>query len=75
MIAKLDLVHGAYYSGHCRNATVARWNAERQVFLHWRTKFGQAFVEEIKHPDDEQRYDVFEPEAMIAAPDQEIPLD
>lgn len=75
MIAKADLVHGAYYSGRCRNATVARWNADRQVFVHWRTKFGQVFTEEIKHPDDEQRYDVFEAEAVIAVPEKEIPFD
>ena len=51
-IAKSDLIHGAYYSGRCRNASVARWNSTRQCFVHWRSKFGTNFLEDIKHPDD-----------------------
>lgn len=73
-IAKQDLVHGAYYEGRCRNATVARWNAERECFVHWRTKFGQRFIEEIRHPEDDQHYDVFVVERVLDNPDQEIPF-
>lgn len=61
MIPKAELVHGDYYSGHCRNATLARWDARRQQFRHWRTKFGQQFMEYIKHPEDEAHFDVFVP--------------
>jgi hypothetical protein len=61
IIARADLVDGAYYEGRCRNATVARWNAERGVFIHWRTKFANVFLEAIKHPEDEQHFDVFVP--------------
>lgn len=74
MIAKADLIHGAYYTGHCRNATVARWNADAQHFTHWRTKFGMTFTETIKHPDDEKNYDVFIPERIIDTPEIEIPF-
>lgn len=72
-IAKKDLVHGQYYKGRCRNANIARWNAERGVFVHWRTKFGETFLEEIRHPEDEKHYDVFVVEALCD-PVQEIPL-
>ena len=72
---KSDLVHGEYYSGQCRNATVARWNAEHQCFIHWRTKFGFTFLETIKHPDDDQVYDVFLVEKRIDPPEKEIPLE
>ena len=66
-IAKQDLVHGEYYTGRCRNATVARWNAETQLFYHWRHKFGIKFVDEIKCPEDEPEYDVFVTHAVADA--------
>lgn len=74
MIEKKDLVHGAYYEGHCRNADVARWNADIQKFKYRRFKFGGWFIEEICHPDDDQHYDVFVPEKECFPPEQSIPL-
>ncbi len=73
-IAKADLVHGEYYRGRCRNASIARWNAERQRFVHWRTKWSDTFTEEICHPDDEEYFDVFVVEAPCE-PEKEIPFD
>ena len=73
-IAKADLEHGAYYTGRCRNASEARWNAERECFVHWRTKFGSTFTEEIKHPEDDKHFDVFVVESKIENPTKEIPL-
>lgn len=73
-IARADLKHGAYYGGRCRNASVARWDANIQAFRHFRTKFGETFVEEIKHPEDDQHFDVFVVECEIQAPEREIPL-
>jgi hypothetical protein len=58
-LPKSELVDGYYYSGHCRNASVARWSDKHQSFFHWREKFGSKFIEEIKHEDDEQKFDVF----------------
>lgn len=63
-IPKKDLIHGAYYKGTCRNATVARWNAEKEVFVHWRNKFGW-FLETICHPEDEDYFDVFVVDTQI----------
>jgi hypothetical protein len=60
-IPKKMLTHGEYYAGTCRNACIARWNADEQCFWHWRTKFGNTFLEKIKHPEDEPKYDVFFP--------------
>lgn len=74
MIAKADLKHGAYYEGRCRNATLARWDGVQGVFLHWRSKFGERFIEEIDHPEDARGFDVFTPKAEVAEPDDRIPL-
>lgn len=73
-IKKEDLEHGAYYKGECRNATEARWNGEKQCFVHWRQKFTMIFLEEIKCPEDEKYYDVFVTENKLETPTKEIPL-
>ena len=72
-IAKKDLQHGVYYKGTCRNTEVARWNADKQVFVHWRTKWGTRFLETIKHPEDDAVYDVFVVECECN-PLEEIPF-
>ena len=59
LLPKAALVHGRYYIGRCRNASVARWNASQHCFYHWREKFGRIYIEKIKHPDDEETFDVF----------------
>ena len=73
-IDKKDLVDGAYYKGQCRNASIARWDGSKERFVHWRTKFGHTFLEEICHPEDDQIYDVFVVEHMIETPEKEIPI-
>jgi hypothetical protein len=74
-IPKSDLVHGAYYYGSCRNASIARWNADKQRFFYWRTKFNSSFVEEICHPEDDKVFDVFVVEKEIDPPIKKIPFD
>lgn len=69
-IAKKDLIHEAYYTGTCRNANVARWNGFNNKFYHHRTKFGHTYVETIKHPDDDDKYDVFFPFALANEHDE-----
>lgn len=56
-IRKENLCKGEYYYGHCRNATVARWDGER--FWYWRTKFGSTFLESIRVPEDDDHFDLF----------------
>ena len=73
-IPKANLEHGAYYAGHCRNATIARWNADKNVFVHWRTKFGSTFTEEIHHIDDDNVYDIFVATKKLDKVDKEIPF-
>lgn len=75
VIPKSQLVHGVYYKGRCRNADEARWNGEKQLFYHWRTKFGFKFVETINCPEDEQHFDVFVAEELLDKPTEEIPFD
>lgn len=73
-LKKAELEHGAYYRGICRNAEIARWNAEEQQFYHWRTKFGNTYIETIKHYEDEDHFDVFNAFEKIDTPEKEIPL-
>jgi hypothetical protein len=74
-VAKKDLVHGAYYTGRCRNASEARWNADKQVFVYWRTKFSSTFLEEINHPEDDKMFDVFVVKEIVEVPTKEIPFE
>ena len=61
MLPKSDLVDGRIYSGHCRNAGQARWDAARERFVYRRTKFGHSYDEDIVHPEDDEGFDVFVP--------------
>lgn len=73
-IPKSHLIHGAYYEGTCRNASVARWNEIEQCFYHWRYKFGFKFVESIKAPEDDDTFDVFYATSLIE-PKEEVPFE
>ena len=75
ILPKSELVDGAYYVGRCRNATIARWSAAHDSFFHWRIKFEQIFVEDIKHPVDENYFDVFRVLRVLTDPKFEIPFD
>lgn len=73
MIPRASLMKGAYYVGRCRNASVARWDGEK--FHHWRMKWGNTFIETIKHPEDEEVFDCFIPVARADGHEiKEIPL-
>ena len=74
-ILKNELKNGAYYKGICRNASVARWNAETGKFVHHRAKFGHTFLEEICHPEDDMKYDVFYPEREMHIDEVENPIE
>jgi len=64
-IHKHVLMHGEYYFGNCRNATVARWNEHEQCFYYWETKLGTTFLETIKHRSDDTIFDVFDAYILI----------
>lgn len=74
-IPKDQLKKGDYYIGISRNARVARWDGEK--FLHWRNKWGNNFIETIKHREDDQIFDVFDAWARVDNIHQirEIPLE
>jgi hypothetical protein len=61
LIRKSNLKDGKSYKGSCRNATVAVWHAEKNCFTYQRTKWGNTFPEDIKHPEDDDGYDLFLP--------------
>ena len=74
LVEKKDLVHGEYYFGDCRNADTARWDANRNKFYYWRNKFGQRFVEDINHFEDDNGFDLFYPEHVVDYGVNKIPL-
>lgn len=77
-LPKKELHHGKYYKGQCRNARIARWNANEAKFYHWRTKFSFTFIETIKCPEDDEVFDVFYATEMADTPtnfDDVIPFD
>ena len=68
-IAKADLVDGQHYRGRCRNTDIARWCQLTEafgVFLYVRRKFGESFIDEILHPEDDRGFDVFYPFEAVA---------
>jgi hypothetical protein len=74
LIGKKELKHGAYYEGFCRNASIARWDSKKEVYIHWRSKFGTTFLEEIRCPEDDKNWDVFIATKEIPTPTKEIPI-
>ena len=61
LIPKVELIDGQWYAGDCRNASKARWDSKRNVFVYIRHKFGHSFDETIRHPEDDDGYDLFLP--------------
>jgi hypothetical protein len=77
IIATADLIDGHYYRGTCRNAEVARWCQLTEAigkFLYVRRKFGESYIDEIFHPENEKRMDAFYPvEETTPTEDQQVP--
>ncbi len=65
LLRKEALEDGAHYHGFCRNTQYARWHAATAQFLYVRTKFGERFIEAIRHPVDDRNYDVFVATAQV----------
>jgi hypothetical protein len=70
-----QLKDGAYYTGRCRVANVARWDAETRLFYMWRTKFGTTFLVTERHINEEPRWDAFAPTEETQEIPREIPID
>jgi hypothetical protein len=60
-LKKSELEHGEYYYGTCRNSDTARWNSKDEKFYYRRQKFGTSFIDDIRHPEDDDVFDVFIP--------------
>mgnify|MGYP003526028148 FL=1 len=71
LIPKHELVHGQWYLGACRNASMAVWDSASQKFFYRRTKFGSTFWDEIEHPEDDRGYDLFFATTAINEPQGE----
>lgn len=74
VIPKADMAHGAYYKGFCRNARVARWDATNNLFVHWRSKFDDVYLETILHADDGGSWDTFKPFRLLPTEAVEFPI-
>jgi len=61
ILQKKDLVDGKYYAGRCRNAECAQWSAKENCFWYMRLKFSEIFPESIRHPEDDDGFDLFRP--------------
>lgn len=61
MMRKSQLTDKHYYVGSCRNASIAIWDEANQCFWYMRTKWGSSFSESIRHPEDDDGYDIFQP--------------
>lgn len=74
VIPKADMAHGTYYKGFCRNARVARWDATNNLFVHWRSKFDDVYLETILHADDGGSWDTFKPFRLLPTEAVEFPI-
>lgn len=72
-IAKKDLIVGEYYTGICRNSTIARWNGK--TFIYERSKFGDVYFEKIHCPEDDNVYDTFKAQSLLENCDIILPLE
>lgn len=70
-LPKSELKDGTYYEGSCRNSGIAAWDAEHQLFWYRRYKFGSFFTEDIRHPEDDNGFDLFYPTAECGEPADE----
>jgi hypothetical protein len=59
-IPKADLLDNHFYFGEYRNANVGKWIAEKNVFEHWRYKFGFR-IDECNHFEDDDGFALFVP--------------
>ena len=60
-IQKKDLVDGQFYAGDHRNATIAKWDAEKNKFIYMRTKWGATYEDDCNHFEDDDGYALFVP--------------
>lgn len=59
-IPKKDLIDGQCYVGEYRNARIGKWNANENVFEHWRYKFGFR-LDTCNHFEDDNGFALFVP--------------
>jgi hypothetical protein len=67
-IPLIDLVDGQWYYGDYRNANLAKWDSQEQVFHHLRYKFGYRW-DTCNHFENDDRFALFTP-LRLATPDE-----
>lgn len=58
-IPKSKLIEGKTYLGSCRNTNKAIWNGS--CFEYDRFKFGETYLDQVNHFEDDDGYDLFIP--------------
>jgi hypothetical protein len=72
MLRKEQLEDGSYYLGHCRNASVAKWNFLKNKFVYMRDKWGSHYAEDIVHIEDDECFDIFVPIEKVIPNENQI---
>jgi hypothetical protein len=70
-IPKNQLIHGQVYYGNHRQCTIAKWNAEKNIFEYWRHKFQMTYIDTCNHFEDDDGFAVFVPIAIKTEEDFE----
>ena len=60
-IPKKDLIDGQFYAGDHRNATIAKWDADKNKFIYMRTKWNSTYEDDCNHFEDDDGYALFVP--------------
>lgn len=60
-IPKEKLIDGQVYIGEHRRCTVAKWDANENVFKYNRHKFGHVFTDNCNHFEDDDGFALFVP--------------
>lgn len=60
-IPKKDLIDGQWYIGDHRRCKIAKWDANKNVFVYVREKFGQKYLDTCNHFQDDDGFALFVP--------------
>ena len=63
-IPKNELVIDKEYVGNCRNSGKATWKGDHFEYLRY--KFGNCYLDEINHYEDDDGYDMFVPVEVVS---------
>lgn len=60
-ITKGNLEDGGFYLGDHRRAKIGKWVEDMNVFVYWRFKMGNYFIDKCNHFEDDDGFALFTP--------------